>query len=139
MKRLIILLSILVSLVLPLTLTSPVLAVDPIGQSCEQVQGADATEICKENQANQEAFKNGSNPLFGPDSVLTTVVNMLSLITAVIAVIVIMIGGTKLIVGGDDSNSVASARRTIIYAVISLIIVGSAQLLVRVILSHVKI
>lgn len=62
------------------------------------------------------------------------VVNFLSFIVGVVAVIMIIIAGLKYITSGGDSNNVASAKNTILYAVIGLVIVALAQVIVRFVL-----
>jgi hypothetical protein len=49
----------------------------------------------------------------------------------------IIIGGFKYITSGGDSNNVSSAKNTILYAIIGLIIVALAQTIVRFILGRV--
>ncbi len=108
-------------------------AVDVISPACKSATNAsNQPAICKDNSQFQ---RTGTNPIFGPGSLLTTVVNVLSLAAGVISIFVIIIGAAKMITSAGDSNSIASARRTILYAVISLVIVASAQLIVRFILS----
>lgn len=62
------------------------------------------------------------------------IVNFLSFIVGVVAVIMIIIAGLKYITSGGDSNNVASAKNTILYAVIGLVIVALAQVIVRFVL-----
>ena len=134
---------ILLSLVLLGSLLSPVVvqdqshAIDVISPVCdENANVSDVPSVCEDNDA---SIASNSNPVFGPDSLLARAVDILSLVGGVIAVIVIIIGGTKLIVSGGDSNGIASARRTILFAAISLLIIASAQLLVRLILSKLNL
>lgn len=68
---------------------------------------------------------------------VTTVINILSLITAVIAVFMLIIGGLKYITSSGDSGSTASARNTIIYALVGLVIVALAQLIVKFVIERV--
>jgi type IV secretory pathway VirB2 component (pilin) len=60
-------------------------------------------------------------------STLETMLDLLSLVAGIIAVIMIIIASTKFITSQGDSGKVASARSTIIYAIIGLIIVILAQ------------
>lgn len=62
------------------------------------------------------------------------VINLLSFIVGVVAVIMIIIAGLKYITSGGDSNNVASAKNTILYAIIGLVIVALAQVIVRFVL-----
>ncbi len=66
--------------------------------------------------------------------VLTKGVNIFSIIVGIIAVIMIIVGGLKYITSGGDSGNVSSAKNTIIYAIVGLIIVALAQFIVRFVL-----
>ena len=50
----------------------------------------------------------------------------------------IIVGGIRYITSGGDSGNISSAKNTIIYAVIGLIIVALAQILVHYVLSSVN-
>ena len=67
-------------------------------------------------------------------SVTTTVVNLLSLVVGLISVIFLIFGAFKYITSGGDSGKVTSAKNTILYALIGLVIVSIAQVVVRVVL-----
>lgn len=62
-------------------------------------------------------------------------VKILSIIVGIVAVIMIILGGFKYITSGGDATKVASAKNTIFYAVIGLVIVALAQLIVRFVLT----
>jgi len=72
----------------------------------------------------------------GLNKVVTTAINVLSLVIGIIAVIVLIIGGLKYITSGGDSNNVTSAKNTILYAIVGLIIVALAQVIVRYVLNQ---
>jgi hypothetical protein len=59
------------------------------------------------------------------------VVNLLSSVIGVAAVIMIILGGFKYITSGGDSSSVSSAKNTILYAIVGLLVVAFAQLIVQ--------
>lgn len=67
----------------------------------------------------------------GVNDVLRTVVNILSIILGIAAVIMIIIGGLKYVTSGGDSSKTASAKNTIIYALIGLVVALLAQVLVH--------
>ena len=69
------------------------------------------------------------------DNIVELVINIFSMVVGVIAVIMIIVGGFKFITAGGDSGKVTSARSTIIYALIGLVIVALAQVIVRFVLS----
>lgn len=71
------------------------------------------------------------------DNLIEDVVNIFSLIVGVVAVIMIIIGGFQYITSAGDSNKVSTAKNTILYAIIGLIIVALAQIIVRFVLGRV--
>lgn len=64
-------------------------------------------------------------------TVVKTVINILSWVIGVTAVIMVMIGGFKYITSTGDSNSVNSAKNTILYALVGLVIAVLAQVIVK--------
>lgn len=66
---------------------------------------------------------------------ITVIVNVLSVVVGVIAVIMIIIAGLRYITSGGKQESVTSAKNTILYAVIGLVIVALAQLIVHFVLN----
>lgn len=69
------------------------------------------------------------------EGIIETVINILSLVVGVVAVIMIIVGGLKYITSSGDSSNVQSAKNTILYAIIGLIIVALAQVIVRFVLN----
>lgn len=68
-------------------------------------------------------------------SLPATVVNILSYIVGVVAIIMIILAGFKYITAGGDSNRISSAKTTLIYALVGIVIVVLAQALVRFVIS----
>lgn len=66
----------------------------------------------------------------GVNNILATAINTLSLLAGVAAVIMIIIGGAKYITSQGDAGGAKSAKNTILFAVIGLVIVAVAQLAV---------
>ncbi len=58
-------------------------------------------------------------------------VNVLSWVVGVTATIVVVFGGFRYVTSGGDSAKVGSAKNTILYAVIGLVVVAMAQVIVR--------
>ena len=58
------------------------------------------------------------------------VINIFSWVVGIISVIMIIIGGLKYIMSTGDSQKVDSAKNTILYAIIGLVIVAFAQIIV---------
>lgn len=96
------------------------------GESDEAFAKRQATEGCTANGANEDSL----NGLVGK------IVNIISIIVGIIAVIMIIIGGFKYITSGGDAGKVTSAKNTILYAVIGIVIVALAQFIVKFVLGQ---
>lgn len=70
------------------------------------------------------------------NNIIKTVINIFSLVVGVVSVIMIIIGGFKYITSGGESSNVTSAKNTILYAIIGLVVVALAQILVRFVFSR---
>lgn len=70
--------------------------------------------------------------------IIRLVINLFSVIVGIISVVMIIVGGVKYITSGGASEKVTSAKNTILFAVIGLIIVALAQIIVRFVLSKVS-
>jgi hypothetical protein len=68
------------------------------------------------------------------ETVISNIIQLLSLIVGLIAVIMVIVGGLKYITANGDSGALTSARNTIIYALIGAVIVAVAQVLVHFVL-----
>lgn len=101
-------------------------AFDLFGSTCQndKVQGGNNNKspVCTSNNAakNDDGSKN---------VVLETIksaANIIAFISGVIAVIIIIISGLSLIGSGGKSESIANARRRIIYAAVGLAVIALA-------------
>jgi len=70
--------------------------------------------------------------------VIAVTVNVLSIAAGVAAVIMIMIGGFRYITSNGDSNTAKSARNTVLYSLIGIVIVVMAQIIVQFVLFRLK-
>lgn len=70
------------------------------------------------------------------NQLLARIINVLSIIVGVIAVVMIIVGGLRYITSGGDSGKVGTAKTTIIYAIVGLVIVALAQLIVHFVLNE---
>lgn len=77
---------------------------------------------------------NTPNDLFAADGVFTTIVNVLLFIIGAISVIMLIIGGIRYTLSGGDSGAVTSAKNTILYAIIGLIVAFLAFAIVNFVL-----
>lgn len=105
------------------------------GGDCGACNNTDATSkpaICGDNNTN------GKNPLFGPNSIATDVVRVLSLFIGVLAVIFIVVQAIRLSASGGSPEETESAKRGIIYAAAGLLVAVLAQALVAFVLNKVN-
>jgi hypothetical protein len=85
-------------------------------------------EICKGINNGATCNQSGTNNLSG---YIGNIVNILLFIIGAVAVIMIIIGGLRYVLSGGDSSSIKSAKDTILYAVIGLIVAISAYAIVN--------
>jgi hypothetical protein len=86
----------------------------------------------------QCAKGNGTpSQLFGAGSIFTTIVNVLLFIIGAISVIMLIIGGIRYTISNGDSGAVTSAKNTILYAIVGLIIAFLAFAIVNWVLGAV--
>jgi hypothetical protein len=78
-----------------------------------------------------------ADPNGSVNRIITTVINIFSLIVGVVSVIMIIIGGLRYITSGGDSGNVTNAKNTILYAIVGLVIVALAQVIVHFVLNRV--
>lgn len=71
------------------------------------------------------------------NTLITDIINIFSAIVGVISVIMIIVGGFQYITSGGDTGKVGTAKTTIIYAIVGLIVVAFAQFLVQFVLNKV--
>lgn len=69
-------------------------------------------------------------------TLIKTVVNVLLFILGAIAVIMIVIGGIKYTVSNGDSSAVTSAKNTILYAIVGLVVALLAYAIVNFVVAH---
>ena len=89
---------------------------DPSKSVCENNAGS---SVCVGSQ--------NKDPLFGPNGVLTKVIQILVMICGVASIFMVIIGGFKYVTSTGDPAKVNSAKDTILYAVIGLVITIIAQ------------
>lgn len=80
---------------------------------------------------------NRQNPIYGPNGIITKVVNLVTIIVGIVAVISIIFAGFRFITSGNNPQEVTRARELIIYAIVGLVVAAFAQILVRYVLDNV--
>lgn len=71
------------------------------------------------------------------NSILNTAVNVLSLIVGIVAVIFVIYAGFKYVTAEGDSSKISSAKNTLIYAIVGLVVAGVARPLVQFVLNRI--
>jgi cytochrome bd-type quinol oxidase subunit 2 len=84
------------------------------------------------NSANCDTGSNGNRF----NALLRNIVNIFSAIVGIIAVIMIIVGGLRYVTSGGDSAKVSTAKNSIIYAIVGLVIVALSQLIVHFVLAQ---
>lgn len=69
------------------------------------------------------------------NTIVKAVINILSILVGALAVIMVIYAAFRYITSGGDGGKVASAKSTLIYALVGLAIAALAQLIVRYVLS----
>lgn len=129
MRRLLLTLNLLACLAVPALTYVPAAAqaTDPV---CQHTNQAEQPGICKPGSSSTQ------DPLVGRDGILTKAVFILGVVVGVCAIIVIVISGLRFIISAGDSNSVSAARRSLIFAVVALVVAATAQLIVAFVLNN---
>lgn len=87
-------------------------------------------------QVNKKACQfRGHKPETKINQLVATIVNLFSVIVGVVAVLMIIVGGFRYITSGGDSGNVSTAKNTILYAIVGLVIVALAQFIVKFVLA----
>jgi len=69
------------------------------------------------------------------DDTIANIINLISMAVGAVAVIMIIVGGFRYITSGGNQEGVKSAKNTVIYALIGLVIVALAQVIVKFVLN----
>lgn len=74
--------------------------------------------------------------LFAPDGLFRTITNVLLFLVGAVAVIMLIIGGIRYVISGGDQNAVTSAKNTILYAIVGIIVALLAYGIVNFVLTQ---
>lgn len=92
----------------------------------------EAPTICKDNQTKQSTT---DNSIYGKNGIIGKVVQLLAILIGIVAVIMIIIGGLKYVMSSGNPESINSAKNTILYAIIGLIVAVLAQFIIVYVIS----
>lgn len=101
-------------------------AVDFFGGLC---QGA--------GQGTAACSGDGKDNISGTDGVILKAAELVSIIAGIAAVIVIMIAAIMFITAGGDAGKISNAKKTIVYAVVGLVVIVLARTIVIFVIGNV--
>lgn len=104
-------------------------AVDVISPACQQNPTA---TFCQSNTSEPTT----GNSLYGPNGLLTRVAQLIAVVVGIASVIMIIIGGFKYITSSGDPSNVKSAKDTILFAIVGLLIAVCTQSIVLLVLRN---
>ena len=114
------------AMLLPVGVAQAQLFEGSVDEACRGVSLNESAGHCNEQQATQQI-----------NSTVAKGIEIFSFVIGVIAVIMIIISAIRFITSGGDPATVNSAKNSIIYAVIGLVIAVLAQVVVRFVLTKV--
>jgi hypothetical protein len=79
-------------------------------------------ELTIQNGAECAKANSAKDNLFAPNGVFSIVANTLIFLVGAVAVIYLIIGGLRYVVSSGDSKAVESAKNTILYAIIGIVV-----------------
>ncbi len=129
MKRFIIALALIFSCVaLP---AASAVAYDPLNEAC-QVGGNNSGSSAVCTDKNKTA-----DPVSGPNGILYKVTRIVANVAGIAAVIMVLLSGFYFITANGEASKVASAKSALIGAVVGVVIVLTAQAILKFVLSKV--
>lgn len=90
--------------------------------------------LCQENKENQTT---SDNSLYGPSGIITRAVNIISILAGIASVIMVIIGGILYALSSGDSARINTAKNTILFAIIGVVIATLAQAIIRFVLVRI--
>lgn len=116
---------------------------EPLKCFCEEVNrdtsGGKATvenkKIC---EINSNSGASSSKSLLAKEGIVKKILNFMSWLTGLLAAVYLIVGGFKIIVSGGESDSVASGRKMIIYAMVGIAVVISSNLIINLVIGAVN-
>lgn len=109
-------------LLLALTITPANVNAASTIQACD-VPGASKSAVCQD----KNSYNPDSNPVIG---IIKTAINIVSYMAGAAAIIGILLSSIRFMTANGDENSISSAKKTLIYSAIGVIVVLIAQSIV---------
>lgn len=101
-----------------------VFAASPQSEVCRGIGAASGSSGCASNISLTRVIRN--------------IINLFSIVIGIVAVIMVMFSGFKYVTAAGDSGSLTTAKQTLIYAIVGLVIAALAQVIVQFVLRAVR-
>ena len=103
-----------------------------------QVTAIDAFPACTGTTANTTiCTATRTDKLFGAGGLWNNILNIFTYIIGAVAVLMMIIGGLRYVTSNGDANQVSSAKNTILYAAIGLVVAAMANAIVNFVLTNI--
>jgi choline-glycine betaine transporter len=110
--------------------TGLVYAQNPLDQACDTLEDQSVSTSCTPDGT--------KNPLTGADGLLAKIADVVAIIAGIAAVIMVLIGGFRYITANGDAQSATTARRTVLAAVIGLIVIVASWSIISFVLRRIS-
>jgi heme/copper-type cytochrome/quinol oxidase subunit 2 len=130
-------------LTLLLTLATGCLALMPAKSQAADFSAKDVIQCGVNTAAGADAANGKTDCSNRPDSgqtltnLIKDIINILSAVVGVVAVIMLIVAGFRYVSSAGNDSAVGSAKNTIVYAVVGLVIVALAQVIVHFVLNNI--
>ncbi len=106
-------------------LSGHALAWNPFNDACSSSVNAKTSVACDPNNQGQN-----TNPVSGSKGIILKAANIIALAGGVAAVFMIMVSAIKYVTSSGDPKSITSAKDTILYSVIGLVVIALSRTIV---------
>ena len=120
-------------LAVPLLVFAGGVPVSAVGEDC------DTDSLTLSSGASCSQGEGQSADLFGSEGIFQKITNILLFLIGAISVIMLIYGGIRYTISGGDSGQVTSAKNTIMYAVIGIIVALLAYAIVNFVISNLGV
>lgn len=108
---------------MPLLATGALVAVPAVvSADCGVTDSSKGSDLKMSDGANCAQGNNQQANLFGQSGVFKIITNVMLFLIGAISVIMLIIGGIRYVVSGGDSSAVQSAKNTILYAIVGVVV-----------------
>lgn len=103
--------------------------------SAQPVMASFTNQACTGlNQVGGSGCGHGSSTI---SHLMTVVLNILSIVAGFIAVVMVIVSGIKFMTAAGDASQISSARQSLIYALVGIIVVAFSQFIVHFVIGKV--